>query len=86
MDIKIISENDGPFHNDQLIRQAHVTVDGDNFLVSSSKAFGLGVETLAFKCDPAGKVEDWVDVAGSWHNGVSLVGSDTLGLVRDLFQ
>ncbi len=85
-DIKIVSENKGPFENDQLIKQAHVTVNGDNFLVSSSKAFGSGVETLAFKCDTSGKVKDWVDVAGSWHNGVNLDGSNTLTLVRDLFE
>ena len=85
-DIKIVSENNGPFTNDQLISQAHVTVDGDNFLVSSSKAFGVGVETLAFKCDTSGKVDQWWEVAGSWHNGETLAGNDTLTLVRDLFE
>jgi hypothetical protein len=85
-DIKIVSENNGPFENEWLIKQSHVTVDGANFLVSSSKAFGAGVETLAFKCSPDGKVDDWVDVAGSWHNGVTLDGNDTLELVKDLFE
>jgi hypothetical protein len=86
MNIKVISENNGPFNNPQLIRQAHVTVDGENFLVSSSNVSGSGIETLAFECDTSGEVLNWTQVAGSWRNGRALTETNTLALTRDLFE
>ena len=72
MNIEIISENFGPFSNDQLVAQVHVKVDGEDLLFSTSNAFGHGIETLAFACNEKGEVQDWIEVAGSIHNGAKL--------------
>jgi hypothetical protein len=89
MSIEIIKDHKGPFGNPNLIRQVQVTVDGEHFLVSSSGGFGLGDETMAFSCKPNGKVIDWTEVAGGWHNGVVIPADATpeevIGIIKDLF-
>ncbi len=86
MNIEIIEENFGPFENTQLIAQVHVKVDGKHMLASTSNAFGHGVETLVFACDETGKVEDWIEIAGSIHNGHVLGWGSVKETIADLLE
>ena len=70
--IIIIEENFGPFGNPDLIAQAHIVIDGEHFLASTSNAFRRGIETLVFSCDESGKITDWIEVAGEQYNGLNL--------------
>lgn len=84
MNIEIISENFGPFENPQIIAQVHAKVDGEHILFSSSHGFGYGAETLGFSCNVKGKVENWIEVAGTTHSGMVLRPGNVTKVIRAL--
>jgi hypothetical protein len=69
--VEFIRELDG-FTGDACL----VKRDGKHYVVSTTYAFGTGLETLIFPADAAGNVASWAEVGGGRGIGRSLAIAD----------